>query len=318
METYIIGAIITIGIYFIFSNFFSEEQEDVQRRLVKIKEDKDADIKTKPKGYGDDDIYYDNTAGFLVKTLRRIARDIAEKSKNIVLQKQLLSEAGLASDDDAVLRHITKKIVFAGALMALSFLIFVADASTDNMLLKIFMLLSSPMVGFRFPDFMLRSKAKTRSEEVTYALPDAIDLLTICVEAGLGLDSAIGRVAQEEENSSPILAFEFNRVTKDVLAGVSRADAFRNLVKRNASPELKSFTGLLIQSDRLGTSIAQALKVYSDVLRTKRRQRAEQLAAQAGVKMSIPLVLFILPATFIIILGPAAIGLIGTFMGGTP
>ncbi len=163
---------------------------------------------------------------------------------------------------------------------------------------------------------MLKSKSRFRSDEVTYSLPDALDLLTVCVEAGLGLDSAIARVAHEQKTSAPILSYEFQRVSKDILAGIPRSDAFRNLLKRNASPELRSFVGLLIQSDKLGTSIAQSLRVYSDALRIKRRQKAEELAAQAGVKMSLPLVLFILPATFVVILAPAAMSMIELMSAG--
>ena len=138
-------------------------------------------------------------------------------------------------------------------------------------------------------------------------------MLTVCVEAGLGLDSAISRVAQEQRNSAPILSQELERVSKEVLSGIPRSDAFRNLLKRNSSEELRSFVSLLIQSDKFGTSIAQSLRVYSETVRVKRRQKAEELASKAGVKMSIPLILFILPATFIVILAPAAISMISLF-----
>ncbi len=314
MQTVIIVLVVAALAYIVYILFFEEEKGEVKKRLTSLRKDKEtakSEAHSKQK-VGEDSIYYEDSAGYLIKSLRLLARDIAEKSKNIVLQKQLLSEAGMNSDDDAVLKHISKKIIFAGALGIMSFMLFVSVGNT-NIFMKIIMMLGSPVLGFRLPDMMLKSKAKKRAEEITYALPDAIDLLTVCVEAGLGLDSALSRVAREQEKSSPILASEFNRVTKDILAGISRTDAFRNLLKRNNSAELRSFTGLLIQSDKLGTSISQALKVYSDALRTKRRQRAEQLAAQAGVKMSIPLVLFILPATFVIILGPAAMSIMQTF-----
>ena len=316
MQELIITAIIIGFGYFIYTNFLSDEDNEVKRRLTKIKDDKELAKKRSSSGAikGDDAIYHDDSAGFLIKTLRHFSNEIAQRSKDMVMQKQLLAEAGLPSDEDAILKHISRKIIFASVLGVLSFLMFISPGKA-SIIIRMLLLIIAPVVGFRFPDMVLKNQAKKRADAVTYALPDAIDLLTVCVEAGLGLDSAIGRVAREQEKSSPILTNEFNRVSKDVLAGISRADAFRNLLKRNSSAELRSFISLLIQSDKLGTSIAQALKVYSDALRTKRRQRAEQLAAQAGVKMSIPLVLFILPATFIIILGPAAIKVIGSFVG---
>jgi len=240
-----------------------------------------------------------------------IAKNIAEKSKNLVMQKQLLAEAGLASDDDAVLKHIQKKVTFTIGMTLLSLVMFFGG--TAPAMIKMMLLLMGPLFGFKLPDMMLKSKSKNRADEVTYSLPDALDLLTVCVEAGLGLDSAISRVAHEQRNSAPILSFEFQRVSKDILAGIPRSDAFRNLLKRNASQELRSFVGLLIQSDKLGTSISQSLRVYSDALRIKRRQKAEELASKAGVKMSLPLVLFILPATFVVILAPAGISMYTLF-----
>ncbi|MFH0703308.1 MAG: type II secretion system F family protein [bacterium] len=140
-------------------------------------------------------------------------------------------------------------------------------------------------------------------------------MLTICVEAGLGLDAALTRVAQEQKRTSPILAKEFGRVSKDILSGISRQEAFRHLAMRNNVADLKSLVALLIQTDKLGTSVAQSLRIYSDTVRTRRRQRIETIAAKASVKMVIPLVLFILPAMFIIILTPAALSLIQNFTG---
>jgi len=303
MEMIIIPiTVLSIG-YIIFMFLDEGGDTNVKRRLTEYS-----------SGY--DKRSYDNTeeedsTDFLANSMSNIAKNIAEKSKNLVMQKQLLAEAGLASDDDAVLKHIQKKITFTIGMTLLSLIVFFGG--TAPAMIKMMLLLIGPLLGFRLPDMLLKSKSKNRADEVTYSLPDALDLLTVCVEAGLGLDSAISRVAHEQRNSAPILSFEFQRVSKDILAGVPRSDAFRNLLKRNASQELRSFVGLLIQSDKLGTSISQSLRVYSDALRTKRRQKAEELASKAGVKMSLPLVLFILPATFIVILAPAGISMYTLF-----
>jgi tight adherence protein C len=225
--------------------------------------------------------------------------------------KVLLLEAGLGSSDEDVYRFISTKVVYAclGAIIA----IFLAISPDVKVILKLLLIIVIPLCLYRMPDFKVKRLARIKFEEITYNLPDALDLLTICVEAGLGLDSAFVRVSQEIVRTCPILSKEFNRVSKDIMSGLSRSDAFRNLSLRNNVPDLRSFVALLIQTDKLGTSIAQSLRVYSDTMRTKRRQRAEKLAAQASVKMVIPLALFVMPSMFVILLTPAVISLIENF-----
>lgn len=287
----------------VFYLFMDGDDSEIQRRLNHIKENPMSASSKKS-----DDI---NSTSFIIQTANNIAKNIADKSKTLAQQKQLLAEAGQVCDDDALLKHLSQKVLYTIAMSILAAVLLLGNSSP---FMKLVMLIMGPLLGYRLPDIKLRTKAKKRAEETTYSLPDAIDLLSVCVEAGLGLDSALARVAKEQKEGAPILSEEFERVIKDILAGIPRSDAFRNLIKRNQSVELKSFVSLLIQSDKLGTSISQSLRVYSDALRTKRRQKAEELAAKAGVKMSIPLVLFILPATFIVILAPAAISMISLFM----
>lgn len=236
---------------------------------------------------------------------------LMKKQKNVKTMKQMLLEAGMSSGDEDVFKFMTKKILFAvsGLLIALFLLI----AGKTDASLKFQILFIVPFACYKLPDFSIKTMIKKRNEEITYSLPDALDLLTVCVEAGLGLDAALTRVAQEYLKTSPILAKELGRVSKDILAGVPRQEAFRNFSARNNVDEVKSFAALLIQTDKLGTSISQSLRVYSDTVRTKRRQRVEKLSAQASVKMIIPLVLFILPAMFVVLLGPAAINLMNNF-----
>ena len=226
--------------------------------------------------------------------------------------KQLLLEAGLSSGDEDVYKHLAQKVIFGIAGLFLAF--FLCASGNVTPLIKILLLVIIPMACYRLPDFKLRKMAKTRFEEITYNLSDALDLLTVCIEAGLGLDAAFVRVANELDRTCPILAKELARVSKDIMSGISRADAFRALANRNNVPDLRSFVALLIQTDKLGTSISTSLRVYSDTMRTKRRQRAEKLAAQASVKMVIPLVLFILPSMFVVLLTPAALTLVKSFM----
>ncbi len=166
------------------------------------------------------------------------------------------------------------------------------------------------VLGFYLPTFWLAWKAQARKTEIQQSLPDALDLMVVCVEAGLGLGAAIQRVGEEVALASPALSGELALVNQEMLAGVSRSDALRNLAERTGVEDVYSLVAMLIHTDRLGTSIAQSLRAHAESMRTRRRQRAEQLARKASIKMAFPLVFFILPALLVIILGPAAIQLL--------
>jgi tight adherence protein C len=153
-------------------------------------------------------------------------------------------------------------------------------------------------------------RQKQRYEAVLAALPDALDLMVICVEAGLGVAAALQRVAVEMRIASPALSNELGLVNQQMQTGMSRSDALRNLAERTGVEEIYSLVAMLIQTDRLGTSVAQALRSHADSMRTKRRQRAELLARQASVKLAFPLVFLILPALLVVLLGPAVIQLL--------
>ncbi len=148
------------------------------------------------------------------------------------------------------------------------------------------------------------------------ALPDMLDLAVVCVEAGLGMDQSLLRIGQELNAMYPDLSEELNLYSLEVNAGRKRADALRNLGTRTDVDDLKSFVAVLIQTDRFGTSVAQSLRVFSETLRTKRRQRAEEHAAKMSIKMLPPLVFFIFPAILIVILGPAVIAIIRILLPG--
>ena len=167
----------------------------------------------------------------------------------------------------------------------------------------------SALLGFYLPDIWLRQKTDKRKEKILNALPDALDLLVVCVESGMGLDSAIYRVAQEMRLNSPELSDELQLMNLELRAGKSRRDALKNLALRTNLEEINSLVTLLIQTDQFGTSMADALRIYSDSYRTQRYQRAEELAAKLPVKLIFPLVVFIFPALFVVLLGPAAISI---------
>jgi tight adherence protein C len=171
-----------------------------------------------------------------------------------------------------------------------------------------------PAFGFFIPRFALKRMIKARQHRIRIGLADALDLTVICVEAGLSLDQAMARVGEDLQHAHPDLSDEFHLVNLEMRAGKPRAEALRNLAERTGVDDLKALVGVLIQTDRFGTSVAQALRVHSDSLRTERRQRAEEQAAKTTIKMVPALVVFVLPSMFFVTLGPAVILLIHTLM----
>jgi tight adherence protein C len=169
------------------------------------------------------------------------------------------------------------------------------------------LLVCIPALGFFIPRFILKRMIRDRQRRITIALPDALDLTVICVEAGLALDQALMRVGQDLHHAHPDLSDEFHLVNLEMRAGKPRAEALRNLVDRTGVDDIRALVGTLIQTDRFGTSIAQALRVHSDSLRTARRQRAEEQAAKTTIKMVPPLVIFILVPFLLVTVGPALI-----------
>ncbi len=162
-------------------------------------------------------------------------------------------------------------------------------------------------IGYVLPGMVLARVMKRRQHRIRLALPDALDLLVVSVEAGLGLDQAMQRVGDELDFAHPELSDELHLVNLELRAGKGRVDALRNLADRTGVDDVSSLVAMLIQTDRFGTSIAKSLRVHSETLRTKRRQRAEEAAAKTGVKMVFPLVFCIFPAIFVVTIGPAAI-----------
>jgi tight adherence protein C len=164
-------------------------------------------------------------------------------------------------------------------------------------------------LGFFIPRFLLKRKMQERQRRIRLALADALDLTVICVEAGLPLDQAMMRVGTDLRHAHPELSDEFHLFNLETRAGKPRVEALRNLAARTGVDDVRSLVGTLIQTDRFGTSVTQALRVHSDALRTERRQRAEEQAAKTTVKMIIPLVLFVMPSLIFVTVGPAVIQL---------
>jgi tight adherence protein C len=165
------------------------------------------------------------------------------------------------------------------------------------------------VLGYMLPGMWLQWRISVRKRRLRQALPDGLDLLVICVEVGLGLDQSLLRVAQELRIAHPDLSEELHLVNLEMRVGKTRIEALRELARRTGLEDIKALVAMLVQTERFGTSIAQSLRIHSDELRTKRRQRAEEMSAKTTVKMIFPLVLFIFPALIVVILGPAIITL---------
>jgi len=196
--------------------------------------------------------------------------------------------------------------IFGGGLLTISLL----SATKWPLGRTVFVVGLFTLIGFFFPQLWLQSRINARQNEVRKALPDALDLLTICVEAGLGFDAAMSKVAEKWENE---LSLMFGRTIREVQLGKTQREALRDMADRLGLPELTSFVAAVIQSQQLGVSLAKVLRIQSDQLRMKRRQFAEELAHKAPVKMIIPMALLTFPSIMIILMAPAAFQIAGAF-----
>ena len=230
-------------------------------------------------------------------------KDINEKNKI----KELLVRVGAPSSEDDILDFENKRLM---AVLLVS--LFCAFLLTIYKLNYIVLCVSCIAIYFtyKFPEMRIKKLIKAREKDFNKNFPDAIDMLSVCVEAGLGLDSAIERVGREFKAFSPTIGHEFIRLSQDVASGIPRHDALKNLTKRIRCKDLQSFVALLIQSETMGTGIVQPLSVYCDTLRSRKKQRVEELVQTSSAKMTIPMVLFLLPAMFIVILYPSIIKLL--------
>ena len=169
------------------------------------------------------------------------------------------------------------------------------------------------ILGYLIPSFQLRRMVRARQLKIFHDLPDVLDLMTVCVEAGLSMESAMLRISEDSQFRNTPLAKEMRLALQETRAGKPRADALRDMGERTMLDDLKSFCTMLIQTERLGTSLAQSLRIHADSLRTMRRQRAEELAAKTAIKLLFPLVFLIMPAIFVVVLMPALLRIIEFF-----
>ena len=222
-------------------------------------------------------------------------------------QERRLVTAGFRRKDAPVL--------FYGVKLALAILLLLAFAAGGYLAANPFLyVVLAVLLGAMVPDFWMSRRITRRKENIQLAIPDALDLTVVCVEAGLGLDQSLMRIGQEIRPIHRDLSDELRLLNLETNAGKPRAQSLRNLANRTEVDDLKALVAVLIQTDKFGTSVAQSLRVFSDSLRVKRRQRAEERSAKTTIKMIPPLVFFIMPSIFVVVLGPAIITLVQEFL----
>ena len=253
-----------------------------------------------------------NWAGFFEKTekiFKPLGAILPRSPEEMSRQEKRLGHAGFRRRDAPMILY--------GVKIGLAILLFIVFTSIAPVRKNPILLIALPILfGSLLPDMVVTRLIQRRKENLQRALPDALDLAVVCVEAGLGLDQSLIKIGQELKQVHPTLSQEFGLYTLEVNAGKKRSEALRNLGQRTDVDDFKSFAAVLIQTDRFGTSVAQALRVFADTMRTKRRQRAEEHAAKMSIKMIPPLVFFIFPAIFVVIMGPGVIAIVRYLIPG--
>jgi tight adherence protein C len=239
--------------------------------------------------------------GTLVTVLQRIGSKVPSSDAEVALLKTDLIRAGFRSERALPVFYgirILSVIVMLGVSLA------VQAKMPPNPVMSVALVVFGCAAGWVLPRASLERKVKKRQEILRLSLPDALDLLVVSIEAGLGLDQAIQHVARELQVSHPELSEELSLVTLEMRAGKRRSEALRNLSERTGEDEVRKLVAILIQNDRFGTSMGESLRTHSDFLRTRRRQEAEERAGKVGVKLVFPIFFFILPSMLIVAAGP--------------
>jgi tight adherence protein C len=237
----------------------------------------------------------------VVMVLHSLGKRIPSSEAEVANLRTDLIRAGYRSESAVPVFYGIRIIT---TLMMLCLSLMLEGSMPPNPVMKLALMVSGCAAGWILPRFRLEKQVKKRQEILKLSLPDALDLLVVSIEAGLGLDQAIQHVAREIHVSHPQMSEELSLVTLEMRAGKRRSEALRNLGERTGSPEITKLTAILIQNDRFGTSMGESLRTHSDYMRTQRRQEAEERAAKVGVKLVFPIFFFILPSMLVVAAGP--------------
>lgn len=247
----------------------------------------------------------------LQRAIEKIGRNVIPKdTARVTRYRTRLAQAGLHDPRGVALLWGAKVVCALVGFLAYPFFGFLAQRVLSNTLTVSLVLLA---IGFMLPDFWLYNRVKERQRAIVNMLPDVLDLLMVCVEAGLGFDAAVARVAEQEDLTRSPLHQELMRMHLEVRAGRPREEALRGLGERCGVQDVRSMVSAFVQSDRLGTPLGRTLRVHAESARIQRRHRAEERASLAPLKMIFPTVLFLMPAFFLVAMAPSLIGLIKSF-----
>jgi len=290
--------LVVAGYYFLSS----EARQVVTERLERLRTSGQVGVATETESSS-----HDPLEQLLIRVIRPLGQLLSSSTSSLGGLRRKLIQAGYYGES-APLTFTGIKVLVAVALPLA--MMTVLGQFGISALRVIFVVPIAAIVGFVIPSMVLSSKITNRRLEIRNGLPDALDLMVSCVEAGLSLNAALQRVALEIRQAHPDISRELEVTSLEIRAGKPREEALRNLGDRCGVKDLKSLTAMLIQTDKFGTSIARALRVFSDTMRTKRRQRAEEAAAQTTIKLVFPLIFFIFPTIMIVLLGPGVIQVI--------
>lgn len=243
---------------------------------------------------------------FFVRFVQKVGEAVPISPQEVSMTRRYLIAAGFRSEIAPKIYYGLKIVLCAAFFVAALVL---RDSVTENPVLRVVFLVAATLAGFFAPNMVLDHLVTRRQEKLRLSLPDALDLMIVCMEAGLGLDQAILSTSRELELTHPEISEELKLVNLEMRAGKRRMDALKNLADRTGEPEIRKLVATLIQADRFGTSIADSLRTHSDYLRVRRRQQAEERAAKVGVKLVFPIFFFILPAMLVVAAGPGLLQL---------
>ncbi|MFB3826736.1 MAG: type II secretion system F family protein [Bryobacteraceae bacterium] len=252
-----------------------------------------------PRVFGDEDA---GEEAAVTRLLRKMGEFVPVSPADASYTRRAMIAAGYRNDNAVGIFYGIKVVCAVAGLIASLLLM---DAMGKTMVMRIVFLAAGAGGGYVLPGFFLERMIKKRQETLRLSLPDALDLMVVSVEAGLGLDQAIQHVSRELQPTHPEISEEWGLVTLEMRAGKRRSDALRNLAERTGEPELRKLVAILVQNDRFGTSMAESLRSHSDFMRTRRRQEAEERAGKVGVKLIFPIFFFILPSMMVVTAGPA-------------
>ena len=299
--------VILVGFLVFFSSELYKKKKTLRERIKKEATPEQSESSSKDRRW----------MGILLRTTNRLGESLKPKSEAAISQiRKKLLRAGYY-EENSFIALLGSRVITVLLFLAFFATIKITALKTLPPQQVLFLAIFSAAAGFFLPDYYLYRRTQDRKRKIFEGFPDALDLMVVCVEAGMGLDAAIKRVGDEMALKNKVLSDEFRMLSLELRAGKPRADALRSLAMRTDLEDVSSLVTLLIQTERFGTRVAQALRVHSDAMRTKRYQRAEEIASKLPVKILFPLVLFILPAQLLTLLGPAVIKFYRVIMKGT-